>query len=328
MRLAIAGLAHPHVQYLLTEVDHVADVELVGMADPDPELLERYNQRYGVSTYHDHRKLLDATSPEVVGVAGVYGDRAGVVVDALQAGAHVLADKPLATTLDQLAEIEGAAGSRTVSVLFEKRFYPVTRAARELVAAGELGDLVQLAATGPHRLGRSDRPSWFFRRRCYGGPLGDLAVHDVDLALLFSGARSGWVTASQGNAAVPDRPEFADHASALLQAGALAATLEVNWLTPDGSPYHGDYRLRVTGTTGTLEIFFARGHVDAVTDRRGPWRAELPMGLRPAEDAVASLLGGRRPEVDTAASLAATRVALLAQESADRDGIRLPWRLP
>lgn len=328
MRLAIAGLAHPHVQYLLTEVDRVADVELVGLADPNPELLARYNQRYGVSAYQDHRKLLDATRPDVVGVAAVYGERARIVVDALKAGAHVLADKPLATTLDQLAGIQAAATSRIVSVLFEKRFYPVTRAARELVEAGELGELVQFAATGPHRLTRADRPHWFFQRETYGGLLGDLAVHDVDLALSFSGARSGWVAASQGNAAVRDRPEFADHGTALLQAGALAATLEVNWLTPGGSPHHGDYRLRITGTAGTLEIYFARGYVDAVTDRRGPWRPVLPPGCRPAEEAVSSLLAGRRPQIDTAASLAASRVALLAQESADKGGARLNWQLP
>ncbi|HEY0617110.1 MAG TPA: Gfo/Idh/MocA family oxidoreductase [Kribbella sp.] len=328
MRLAIAGLAHGHVQTIFDEVGRWDDLQLVAMSDPDPGLLERYNAAYGVPAYADHREMLAQHQPDVVGVAAVYNERATVVVDALHAGAHVLVDKPLCTTLDELDAIEAAlAGAPgVVSVLFEKRFYGTTLAVRRMVADGELGEIVQIAATGPHKLNRPTRPEWFFRREAYGGVIGDLAVHDVDLTLLFSGATSGWVSGMTGDP-VPDRTGFSDHGTAFLRAAGVAATIEVNWLTPAASPYHGDYRMRLTGTKGTAEIFFARGVVEVVTDTSPPRTLELPGNGRVAGEAIGSLLRGESPEVDTAASLAATRVALLAQHSADNDGEVASWKL-
>jgi predicted dehydrogenase len=313
LRLAVLGAAHAHVRYALDEVALRDDVDLVGVSDP--------GGAYDAS-YTDHRKLLVEQRPDVVMVAGIYADRAEVVVDALGAGAHVLADKPLCTDLAQLAAIETAARStgRTVSLLLEKRHYPETLAARALLEAGELGELVQVASTGPHKLNRSTRPDWFLTRAGYGGILGDLGVHDIDLVLLLSGATSGTVVG-----VADESGEFARYGSLLLRAGRVAATIEANWLTPAASPVHGDYRMRLTGTEGTAELFWAQGRLVVTTTDRGPWEVELPPGRRPAEDALDAFVAGREPEVGTAASLAATRIALLAQESADDGGLVKAW---
>lgn len=165
-------------------------------------------------------------------------------------------------------------GVRNVTLLLEKRNYPETLAARALLADGSLGELVQVASTGPHQLNRPTRPDWFLTRKGYGGILGGLAVHDIDLVLLLSGATEGTV------AGLADRtdPEFALHGSLLLRAGSVAATIEVNWLTPAASPYHGDYRMRLTGTEGTAELFWAQNKLIAATTERPPWQVELPPG--------------------------------------------------
>lgn len=326
LRLAVVGAAHPHVAYVLDELAHRADVVLVAVSDPDPALAAGHAAPHGAAAYRDHRALLAEQRPDVVAVAGIYADRAEAVVDSLDAGAHVLADKPLCTSLDQLAAIEAAAArsSRTVSLLLEKRHYPETLAARALLADGALGELVQIASTGPHKLNRPSRPPWFLRRATYGGILGDLAVHDIDLVLLLTGAREGTVCAHTDRA----DPGFARHGTVLLTAGAATATVEVNWLTPAASPWHGDYRMRLTGTRGAAELFWAQGRLTVVTDDRGPYEVPLPPGRRPAADALAALAEGREPEVGTAASIAASRVALLAQESADAGGAVRAYALP
>jgi predicted dehydrogenase len=315
LRLAILGAAHPHVRYALDELAHRDDMRLVGISDPGGAF---------DADYRDHRKLLDEQHPDVVMIAGVYADRAAAVVDALHAGAHVLADKPLCTDLTQLDAIEAAARDtgRIVSLLLEKRDYPETLAARSLLDAGELGELVQVASTGPHKLNRPARPEWFLTRAGYGGILGDLGVHDIDLVLLLSGATSGTVTGLSD----PAEDGFARYGALLLRAGAVAATIEVNWLTPAAAPYHGDYRMRLTGTRGTAELYWARGRLTAATTERPPWEVELPPGRRPAEGALAAFATGSEPEVGTAASLTATRVALLAQESADDGGTVRTWK--
>ncbi|TCO36036.1 putative dehydrogenase [Kribbella steppae] len=323
LRLAVIGAAHAHVRYALDEVTARENLVLVGVADPDPATAARYAGEFDVPAYDDHGRLLDELRPDVVMVAGIYADRAEAVVDSLRAGAHVLADKPLCTTRAELDAIEAAQQEtgRIVTLLLEKRNYPETLAARALLADGSLGDLVQIASTGPHKLNRPTRPDWFLTRKGYGGILGDLAVHDIDLVLLLSGATEGTVA---GLADGTD-PEFALSGSLLLRAGSIAATIEVNWLTPAASPYHGDYRMRLTGTEGTAELFWAQNKLIAATTERPPWQVELPPGRRPAADAFDALSAGLEPETGTAAGFAATRVALLAQESADAGGVVVPW---
>lgn len=322
-RLAVIGAAHAHVSYALDELAHRDDLALVGIADSDPQTAERYAVEHGVTAYSDHRLLLDERQPDVVMIAGIYADRAEAIVAALRAGAHVLADKPLCTTLAELDAIESAQQQtgRIVSLLLEKRNYPETLAARALLADGELGDLVQVASSGPHKLNRPTRPDWFLSKGTYGGILGDLAVHDIDLVLLLSGATEGTVTGLTGTA------DFPLYGSLLLRAGMVAASIEVNWLTPAAAPYHGDYRMRLTGTDGTAELYWAQGRLLAATSERPPWEVDLPAGRRPAADALAALASGREPECGTTAAFAATRIALLAQQSADAGGSVLPWKI-
>lgn len=313
LRLAVAGTAHPHVAYVLDELPLRADVSLVGIADPDPSLARRLE----VPAYADHRALLAEQRPDVVVVAGIYSERGAVVVDALRAGAHVLADKPLCTSLSDVDSIAAAADAsgRSVSLLLEKRGYPETLAARALLDSGDLGTLVQVAASGPHKLNRATRPSWFLDRATYGGVVADLAVHDIDLALWMTGARDGTVSATGG----------ALHGSVLLRAGEVAATIEVSWLTPDAAPWHGDYRMRLTGTAGTAELLWAQGELIAVTHDRPPWTVALPERRRPAAAALDAFVAGEEPEIGTSASLLATRIALLAQDSADNGGVVHKW---
>jgi predicted dehydrogenase len=334
MRFAIAGLAHGHVRQFFNECEHQPDLELMAVAESDPELVAKYTAGSSVPTYADHREMLAEHEVDVVGVAGIYSERACVVIDALYAGCHVIVDKPMCTTLEQLADIETAAerSGKIVSVLFDKRHYPVTVAARQLVDSGELGKIVLIAATGPHKLQRPTRPDWFFRRAEYGGVLNDLAAHDVDLALLFSqtgaaGPLRGTVLGQVGGS-LSDLPEFTDYGSALLKAGSTVSTLEVSWLTPHSSPYHGDYRMRLTGTKGSAEIYFAQGRLDVTTDDRPPFNPELPPRRRAAQDAIEAFGEGRAPQVDTRVSVDSTRVSLLAQASADAGGEVLEFALP
>ena len=334
LRLAVLGAAHPHVTYALDELAHRDDLELVAVGDPDPDLAAQYAHPHAARTYTDHHTLLAQEHPDVVVVAGIYGDRAQAVIDALDAGAHVLADKPLCTSLKDLDLIEEAAlrSGRTVSLLLEKRHYPETVAARRLMAEGELGTLAMIASTGPHKLNRAGRPDWFWHRRSYGGIIGDLAVHDIDLVLHLSGATEGTVSAVSGPGAgdpAPGARDFPDdlslYGAVLLTAGNLVATIDVSWLTPAASPWHGDYFMRLTGTRGIAELHWARNQLTVVTDTRAPYSVDLPERRRPGAEALAAFATGGTPEVGTSQSLAATRIALLAQDSADHAGATRRW---
>lgn len=322
MKVAILGAAHQHVDYALTEVAHRDELELVGASEPDPDLRARFLGDLEVPLYETAEELLAAHDVDVALIAGIYSSRAAATVAALEAGAHVLADKPLCTSLEQLARIRDAAARSGchVSIVFEKRFYSPTLALRRLLADGELGEIAQIAATGPHKLNRDARPAWFLDPATYGGIAADLPIHDIDLVLDLAGADHGTVAARTGRALADPAVGIEDHVALLLHAGSVQATIEANWLAPQASEVHGHYRMRVTGTRGTAEVDWAFQRLTVTTHDRATWEPTLPEAPRPAQYFFDALLEGRTPEITTAASLLATEVALSAQASAEAGG--------
>ncbi|WP_427896260.1 Gfo/Idh/MocA family protein [Kribbella sp. GL6] len=317
-RIAIAGAAHPHVGYLTAELDHLPGAVLVAVADPSRETAERWAAPYDAKVFTDHQEMLREERPDVVMVAGIYGDRGRVTVDALNAGAHVLADKPLCTTLADLDAIEETARrtGRHVTVLFEKRYYPVTLAAREIL--GRLGTIHGVVSSGPHKLNRPTRPAWFFEPEQYGGVLNDLAVHDIDAALLFTGLTSGTVSGAVVGGS---------YGVATLNGAGAVVTAGVDWMNPAGSPVHGDYRMKLIGTHGTAELLWARNRLVLTTHEAAPYDVPLPAGHRPAELPLQALAAGNEPDITTERSILATRIALLAQQSAEHGGVPIDWSI-
>lgn len=327
IRLAIAGLRHPHIETIIEEAALRDDVELVAVSEPDQDIRKLAADRFGTPVFETHTDLLGSIEIDVIGVGAIYAERGQIITDALQAGVDVIADKPLCTTLEDLDRIEAAwaASGRTLSMALEKRFYPPTLAADRILTAGELGRLTLVTASAPHKLTRSRRPDWFLESATYGGILNDLAVHDIDLLLHFSGGRRGTVHGHTGNYGNTDRPGFEDYGVAVLtvQDGPVA-TLESHWMSPEAADYHGDYRMRLTGTQGTAELLWKDDLLTVATHSRPPWHEPLPARTRPAQDFFDALLAGRAPVISAADTFAATRIALLAQESARRDAI-LDW---
>jgi predicted dehydrogenase len=316
IRLAIAGLRHPHIDTIIAEARIRDDVTLVGVAEPDDPIRAGYAERLGVPAVADYHDLLDRA--DVVGIGAINSDRASIACAALDAGVHVIADKPLATTLSDVDAVEAAwrRSDRLLSVAYEKRFYPPTLAAEEIMH--ELGDLAIVAASAPHKLRRETRPDWMFRHETYGGILNDLAVHDLDLFLHFTGASKGIVNAVAGNRGNADRPEFQDYGVATVRADdGPVGTFEVHWMSAEAADYHGDYRMRLVGTDGTAELLWKDDRLEVATHKRPPRTIALPTGRRPAEDFFDAVIAGRPPAISPNAALAATRLALWTQESAD-----------
>jgi predicted dehydrogenase len=322
IRLGIAGVQHPHVEYVFAELARRADVRLVAISERDPVSRAECADRFGVPTCTDHRELF-GHDLDVVAVADEYGRRGRVVIDCLRAGAHVLADKPLCTSLDDLDEIETVwrGSGRELSVMLEKRGSPPVRALTELVTRGVLGEITLIACTGPHKLGRHRRPQWFFDRTRHGGILGDLAVHDLDLLLRLTNARTCVVRGWTGNRGMREHPGFEDHGLAVVHTeDRQLATFEVHWMSPEAEPSHGDYRMRLTGTKGTAELFWEHPRLVVATHDRTAYEPVLPPAWSPAGSFFDAISACERPVITAEESLAATRLALTAQRSADLGG--------
>ena len=99
------------------------------------------------------------------------------------------------------------------------------------------------------------RPPWFFERERYGGILCDIASHQFDQFLFFTGSTKAEIVASQvGNVNHPDHPGIEDFGDVMLRGDGGSGYIRVDWFTPDGLSTWGDGRLTVLGTDGFIEV--------------------------------------------------------------------------
>ncbi|HEX3404131.1 MAG TPA: Gfo/Idh/MocA family oxidoreductase [Acetobacteraceae bacterium] len=259
LRFAAIGLDHRHIYEmtgrLLDQGCECAGYWTVG----EPQPLEGFVKRYPhIPRVTDQRRLLEDTSVKLVLTAAINCDRAAIAIEAMRHGKDVMSDKPGCTTAEQLADLRRtvAETGRIWSVNYSERFEvrAVTRAI-ELVNAGAIGRVVQTVGLGPHRLNRPLRPAWFFQRAKYGGVLCDIASHQVEQFLTFTGsADAGIVAASVGNFANLSDAELEDFGEILLRGDGTQGYIRVDWYTPDGLGSWGDGRLTILGTDGYLEL--------------------------------------------------------------------------
>jgi predicted dehydrogenase len=264
LRFAAIGLDHRHIYH---HVEHLQreGAHCVGHCPQtsDPRVLAGFRERFPQVPVVQRRRLLEDPSIDIVCIAAVPSDRAALAIDAMRHGKDVMVDKPGLTSLGDLAAVQAcvAETGRIFSICFSERFVvPAAELAAHLVAQGEIGRVVQTTGLGPHRLNRAIRPPWFFDPRHYGGILVDIASHQIDQFLFFTGAADARIVSSSvANFALPDVPEFEDYGELLLHSDAASGFIRVDWFTPDGLPTWGDGRLVLLGTEGFIEL---RKYVD------------------------------------------------------------------
>ncbi len=259
VRFAAVGLDHGHVVSLVLGLMG-AGAECVGYwSETDTQSTGLIAQQAPhIPRVTEAETLLADPSVDLVVTAAVPAQRAQISVAALRAGKDVVADKPGAVSLDQLAEVRAAVAEtgRFWSVAYSERTASkATLHARRLIEDGAIGRVVQTLGLGPHQLRPHTRPAWTFDPALAGGILADIASHQVDQFLYLTGSSSAEVVSSTvGNFGHPDRPGFEDFGEMVLRSEQAQGYARVDWYTPDGLGVWGDVRLTVLGTEGYLEL--------------------------------------------------------------------------
>lgn len=259
IRFAALGLDHRHIYGQAAHMQ-AAGAEFVSWwTQGQPNTLNGFDKRFpGVPRVADKRAILEDESIDLILIAAIPADRAALAIAAMEHGKDVMVDKPGCTTEAQLDAIRQtvAQTGRIWSVDFSERFEvpSVTRAA-ELVQQGAIGKVVQTVGLGPHRLNLATRPEWFFVKEKYGGILCDIASHQIDQFLYFTGSTDATVTmATAANYANPDHPQLQDFGEIALRSEHGHGYIRVDWYTPDALPNWGDGRLTILGTEGYIEL--------------------------------------------------------------------------
>lgn len=257
------GLDHRHI-YGMTENMREVGVDCVGYwTEGEPGTLAGYTKRFPDIPRIDRLEDALRCGADLALVSAIPSDRAYLSVQAMQNGMDVMSDKPGCTTLEQLDLIKTVVSDtgRIWSVNFSERFEtPASTRATELVDAGAIGKVVQTVGLGPHRLNRATRPDWFFKRDRYGGILADIASHQIDQFLHYTGSETAEITnAYVANYANSTDPELQDFGELNLHSDKGTGYIRVDWYTPDALPNWGDGRLTILGTEGYIEL---RKYVD------------------------------------------------------------------
>src|SRR5688500_13044701 len=258
IRFAVIGLNHGHINSQ-TDATIRGGGQLVSFFAVEPELAAAFGRRYPQAKLaRSKQEILEDPTIQLVVSAAISSERAPLGVEVMKHGKDFMSDKPGATTLEQLAEARRVQREtkRIYSIMYSERFENrATVKAGELVKAGAIGSVMQTIGLGPHRLNAATRPAWFFDKEQYGGIICDIASHQFDQFLYFTGSTRGEVVASQvGNLHHPQYPELEDFGDAMISGNGGTGYIRVDWFTPAGLSTWGDGRLTILGSEGFIEI--------------------------------------------------------------------------
>lgn len=170
---------------------NVPGVELAALCDLNPEAADRMAVKYGISrVYADYRQMLAEVRPDIVSVCTTNQLHMQMTVDALEAGAHVHVEKPMALNAREAQTIVDAERrtGRMVMVALNNRFTPESAYVSHCIREGFFGEIYHAACGWKRRNGIPGKGVWFTdKEKSGGGPLIDLGVHYLDLVLHFMG---------------------------------------------------------------------------------------------------------------------------------------------
>lgn len=329
LKVAVLSFAHGHAGGYLRNLAGREDLELLA-ADPDrigspdsdgrgPELAAELGIAY-VDSYDE----AFAWQPDAVVICSENTRHRALAERAAAAGADILCEKPLATTVEDAEAMVATAERYGVSLMvaFPVRFSPAFTALKSRIAAGQLGDVLSILATNNGKLPIADR-RWFVDPALSGGgSLVDHIVHCADLIDALLGQRATSVRAVSNRIMHADldlKVETGGIAN-LIYASGIIATIDCSWSHPNSAPNWGGLTLEVVGTNGSITINPFASHVGGFGPDGALW---LPYGTDLDDELIGEFLTAvrerRQPQPDGNVGVRTVAIMAAAQRSA-RDG--------
>lgn len=313
MKICIIG-GSGHYRYALKQLKRHTLIGIApGIPDEDLSKLRTALQDADVSftEVEDYHTLLDEAEVAVVNTQ--FNLNSVITMECLERGVHVFSEKPLATSLDQLARLrETAERSKAMVVaMFGINYTPWFLTVKEAVK--KIGTIRLINAQKSYRLGT--RPAFFNSKETFGGLIPWVAIHAISWIHDLTDAK-----AIRTSALVNNEYNFGHgdlEMTALCQfelEGGILASVTADYYRPNSAPTKDDDRVRVVGTEGIVERIG-----DTVTLIDGDSVTQLP--LLPGEDVFELFLrrvGGENVGITPEESFYITELALKADSLATK----------
>lgn len=330
LRVAVVGLVHGHVEGFLAALPQHPEVELVGIADPEPALAAKYEKKYGLDPglfFQDTDKMIEARHPQALLVYTSIGDHRKVIETAAKYGVSVMVEKPLTISLEDALSIRKVAREQHIHVLvnYETTWYASNRAAYDEVEKGGLGAIRRVVIhdghQGPKEIGvPPEFLSWLTDPAKNGaGALYDFGCYGADLMTwLMHGESPLTVTAVLNRDKPQLYPNVDDDATVVLTYPGVQAVIQASWNWPFGRKDMEVYGATGYAITVGSDRLRVRHEQDAEEQVTTP--AALPLMEKDSLSYLAAVLRGEfEPKGDLTAldtNIVVTRILDAARESA------------
>lgn len=240
LRAGVVGLGMMGRNHVRVWDEAVDGVDLVAVADPDPEAVRRAAQGRAARGYATVEEMLASESIDLLSIVAPTSLHLPVALAALAAGSHVLVEKPIAATRGEAEQMMAAAAGagRILTVGHIERFNPAVLELRRRLAVGELGRIFEVRAT---RLGP------FPARIRDVGVVVDLAPHDLDVMRFLLGSDPVRLYAETEQRIHTNHEDL--FVGLMKFANGAIGVLDINWLTPT--------KVRTLSVTGERGMYVA-----------------------------------------------------------------------
>ncbi|MCC6612668.1 MAG: Gfo/Idh/MocA family oxidoreductase [Anaerolineae bacterium] len=330
MRIGILSFAHLHAEAYLGALLAMPDVEVIGIADENVERGRYFAGQFGVRQFEDYDGLL-REKPDAVVITSENARHLPLVRMAADAGAAILCEKPLATTLDDARAIVNVCRAAGVPLMtaFPMRFSTPAVEIKKLIDGGGLGHVYGCNATNQGALPEFHQAENlpFLKRDWFTDPLlaggGAVADHVVHLADLLR-----WYFANEIREVYAVTNQIMHKGKVGVETGGLImlnfangtfASIDCSWSKPAYYPTWGGLALELVAEKGLATMDAFRQVMTVYSERAGRphyayWGSDANAGM--LRDFIGAVSDKRAPAVSGEDGLRAVEVVLAAYESA------------
>jgi predicted dehydrogenase len=320
VKIGMMSLAHHHADAYAPLLQAMPGVELIGLADDDAPRAQEFAGRLGLRAFESYEALL-AAGPDAVVVCSENSRHRPLAELAAAAGAHVLCEKPLATTLaDARAMVEACrAAGVTLMTAFPMRFSTPLREVKSRLDAGDLGQVLCVNGTNQGELPNRHR-AWFVDAELAGGgAVMDHTVHLADILRWYLGREVVEVYARTNRILYAGEAEVETGGLLMLTfEGGVFATIDCSWSKPPGYPTWGGLALELVTERGAVQVDAFRQVMSRYSGGNGPaweyWGSDANQAM--LAGFVEAVRAGAPPPVSGEDGYRALEVVAAAYESA------------
>ncbi len=250
IRLGIICFDHAHANTYTQILQSQENVTLVGFYDENTEQAEAAKRRFHIRSFSNLSKLLS----EVDGVLICSDNRNHYKFSkrAIEAGVHVLVEKPITTKGDDGRELVDLSRKKQLNLMtaFPVRFYSAVQQVKQQIERGEIGEVVAISSTNYGKM----PGGWFVEPgRAGGGAVLDHTVHVADIMRWMLNCEAEEIYAEADTLLHDIAVDDCGLLSIRFESGVIA-TLDTSWSRPAFFPKWGGVTMRIVGTKGALHL--------------------------------------------------------------------------